>query len=79
MKGLACMPSVSNQSPYASSLTTGAKGRNSSRNLILALRWSFISAGRGSARIERAPERPRTPFVAAVHDRDDAAGGEFVG
>src|SRR3954451_9811860 len=55
MKGLSSMPSVSNHSPNASCFTTGAKGRNSSRNLILALRWPFISGVRGSARIERAP------------------------
>ncbi len=53
MKGTAS--SSSNHSATASSSTEGAKGRNDSRRLILALRISFMSARRGSQRIERLP------------------------
>ena len=53
MKGTAS--SSSNQSATASSSTEGAKGRNDSRRLILALRMLFMSARRGSQTIERLP------------------------
>src|SRR6266478_5827868 len=47
--------SSSNHSATASFRTEGAKGRNDSRRLILALRIVFMSARRGSHTIERFP------------------------
>ena len=53
MNGSAAAPS--NQSSTRSSSTEGAKGRNFSRNLILALISSRMSARRGSATMLRFP------------------------
>ena len=47
--------SVSNHSGTASRRIEGANGRKDSRRLILRLRMSFMSARRGSPRIERLP------------------------
>ena len=53
IKGEGCV--FSKNSPVASSVIEGAKGRNISRCLMRRFRTSFISARRGSARMLRLP------------------------
>ena len=73
MKGTSS--SCSNHSETASLNIEGAKGRKDSRRLILALRISFMSARRGSQRMERLP-RARGPIPSALEPAKNFAVGD---
>src|SRR5204863_7811593 len=65
--------SVSSHSATCSRRMEGAKGRKDSRRLILALRMSFMSARRGSPRIERLPSARGPPLHPALKPTDHLA------